>query len=637
MNGAFRRALAALGTLPCLVLAAPVSAQFAHEPTAAVSDVPAGPAAIRGRIIHATRPDAAEGIAIVLYALTSTGETGLRSAETDANGDFAFENLSNDPKTVYLVGARYGEIPFGTKVSFAANELLRSIELAVSEPSADAVDATQVRTGESELYFDRSCEQLRVREAIEIRNPTNRVILIPEELRDEREPLLELALPEGASGFRSALGDVLSGLIEAGGTVRFWGPLHPGTQEIEFSYALPDSGEPVRVRRTLGRGADAVVVIVPSTWPAPRGAVPVGAPTEASEVTRYPIVRDAVPGSVLRFELTAPARSVESTQGAVSLVESQIWMELDDAAMTINEHHLLEWNGNEAGAPRASGEPLLCISLPEDAKSLHFSNQTLALGISLDPSGALAVHGPSPTGSSESSVSFRYRLTVRSEPIEFERTFTQRVPLLSVLIADTHLLTETDRLHRRRATRSGERTYIHLEAFEVGAGETVSLRLTRLAVAAPLPRWATGGLLAAATAGAVVFLAAPLRTRRSDEDEDFGEEELASAAERAAAERENIYAAIDDLDHDLETGKLTAEDHATMRSDLLAKAMALVQTERAAQAAVDPMDQSAVDKSAMDEGATVAGVCSSCSAPLAEDARFCSHCGVPVHRASGTG
>ena len=73
MKGATRRALAALAALPCLALAANSNAQLAHDPTAAASDVPAGPAAIRGRILHATRPDLAQGIEIVLYALTSSG------------------------------------------------------------------------------------------------------------------------------------------------------------------------------------------------------------------------------------------------------------------------------------------------------------------------------------------------------------------------------------------------------------------------------------------------------------------------------------------------------------------------------------------------------------------------------------
>jgi hypothetical protein len=231
---------------------------------------------------------------------------------------------------------------------------------------------------------------------------------------------------------------------------------------------------------------------------------------------------------------------------------------------------------------------------------------------------------------------------VQSEPISFERTFTTRVPLLSVLVADTHLLAETDRLHRRRSTRSGERSYLHFEAFEVDRGETVSLQLTRLTVTPPLPRWVTGGILAAATAGAVMFLSRPLRTRRSDEDGVFAVEQRASAAAHVADERENVYAAIDDLDHDLETGKLTADDHASMRSELLANAVALVQAERTAQAASSSENKSVgredgANQSTASEGAATAGFCSRCAAALAENARFCSRCGAPVQRASGTG
>ena len=392
MKGAMRRALIALAAWACLGQAAISHAQPTHDPTVAASDVPAGPAAIRGRILHTSHPERVQGIPIVLYALGSNGETGLRATESDDAGDFAFENISNDPGTVYLVGARYGEIPFGTKLSFEAGQLLHAIELAVSDPSAEAADAARVRLAASDFYFDRSCELLRVRESLELANPTDRVILIPEELRAGRAPLLEIVLPEGAEGFNSALGDLLSGLEEAGGTVRFWGPLHPGAQKIEFSYALPDTAEPTRLRRNLGLGASDVAVIVPRSWPAPTGAE--GSPEFSEDIARYVILRDAAPGASLEFDLAAPPRGDRG--GTASIVESQIWIELDDAALTVNEHHLFEVEGD--GPPGATGEPLLCISLPEDAESLRFSNQTLALGISPDPSGALAVHGPLPAG-----------------------------------------------------------------------------------------------------------------------------------------------------------------------------------------------------------------------------------------------
>ena len=44
---------------------------------------------------------------------------------------------------IYLVGARPGEIPFGTRFAFAAGEREHRVELALSDPIADASGAAR--------------------------------------------------------------------------------------------------------------------------------------------------------------------------------------------------------------------------------------------------------------------------------------------------------------------------------------------------------------------------------------------------------------------------------------------------------------------------------------------------------------
>ena len=86
-----------------------------------------------------------------------------------------------------------------------------------------------------------------------------------------------------------------------------------------------------------------------------------------------------------------------------------------------------------------------------------------------------------------------------------------RVPLLSVYLADTgNLRVESERLHPRRPARTPDRTYIHLEAFELTPGEEVKLAVVTLPPRAGLPRAAGIAFVALATGLAALALAAPL-------------------------------------------------------------------------------------------------------------------------------
>ena len=89
---------------------------------------------------------------------------------------------------------------------------------------------------------------------------------------------------------------------------------------------------------------------------------------------------------------------------AVHTSRAELWLELDDAALEVDERIELVVDGQ--GAPLASAaSPLLCVPLPQNAGSLRFSNETLAAGLRRDPSGELAIHGPLSRGTSQIALS----------------------------------------------------------------------------------------------------------------------------------------------------------------------------------------------------------------------------------------
>lgn len=98
---------------------------------------------------------------------------------------------------------------------------------------------------------------------------------------------------------------------------------------------------------------------------------------------------------------------------------------------------------------------------------------------------------------------------------------------------------------------------------------------------------------------------------------------------RLLGEKEAALAAIRDADFDHETGKLSAEDYATLRAELEERALR----------AIAALDRTTDASAAPREGAPAAAApasatfCPGCGCPIAGDAGFCSRCGHQLTRA----
>ena len=605
-----------------LLLAAPAPAQHESAP-----DVPAGPATLRGRVLEQGSDEPVAGASVALYALTRQGTPGLRRTVTDAAGAFVFEGLSNDPDVAYLVGARFEGVAYpGERVLFAG-EQLREVEIRVAPVVSSAA---KVRLVERTLRLDPRGGSLAVDETLVLENAGPSTVFVGAQARAGASPVLRVPLPEGRSDFRMPFGVIPDGAQVGEDAFVFWGPVYPGRQELTWTYTLEatrsETSDELHAQRFVWRaplepdaaplwlelpaGETRVTAAGASLEPADDG------PSEAD--LRRLRVRPT-PGEDIELVVRTPPARVDPD--AVRLVEAQLVLHADAAAVQVNETHVLEVEGTQR-LRAAPEQPLYRIPVPPRAADLRFGSDAADATLRPDPEGGLAVSGTLAPG--ETRVELAYRLPVASFPTHLAWQFAVRLPLLSVYVAETGSLAPTSaRLHRRRPVRSQDLVYSHFEAFEVAAGKPVDLSIEQIPPRLSLPRLAWLGLGGGLAVATVAFLMAPVWRAR-----DPGRLEAEPVPRASVRERQQIYEAIADLDHDFETGKVSAEDHARLRAELRQRAVALLAEERAARTRAWPSAPASPAEANAAEAQPEA--CASCGAVPRPDDRFCGRCGRPL-------
>jgi hypothetical protein len=640
-----RRARWAGAALALTLFAAPAGAQ----PAPSVGDVPAGPGRIVGRVVHPADPARAEAVDVVLYAIGAGGQPGVRRTATDAGGAFRFDGIATGAEIAYLIGARYGGVPFvGPRVSFVPGETERSVTLEVAERTRDGSGLAVV---EATFRVDWIGPELALAQSFRLRNPTDRVVYVTDEERAARAaPAFRALLPDGVTRFEWPYAVDPEGLVREGREVRFFGPVYPGEQDIAYLYALPAEIGRQRLRIPLPSGAEQVTLLYPaggielaSTALAP------GEPVELGGRTWRALRGSGLPrGATLELQLTLPEPRRDPT--ALSIEQVRSFLELDDTALQVSEEIQLAVAG-DAPLVAPADAALLRIPLPAGASDLSFGGSGFGGGLAFED-GALAVRGPLPPGAS--SLELRYRLPPAEVggAARFERSFDKLVPALSVFVADSGLAVSSDRFHRRRPVRTQDaRIYLHFEAFHVQPGERVDLSLAPLGARRGAPRSVRAAFVFAAALAVGLLLAAPLRRTRGSAPPG------AAATDAARSERETLYAAIHDLDHDHETGKLADADWREMRDALRARAVELLRAEeqQAAPSGAARSEPQASEGRAAAEGREGSGrapsgaarsepqasegraaapaaarACDGCGAAAAPGARFCAQCGRPL-------
>ncbi|MCZ6784781.1 MAG: hypothetical protein O7G30_15900, partial [Proteobacteria bacterium] len=397
-------------------------------------------------------------------------------------------------------------------------------------------------------------------------------------------------------------------------------------------------GEEVPLRVAFPAGATRLTVLVPdSGLEADLPGADAGEPVER-DGQRYRIyeARDLPPGWRLDGVIHIP--QTRRDIAALREPRADLWVEFDDTALVVSEEHHLRVEGSSrlVGTPEA---PLLRYELPEGARFLGLSQGAGALGIGAAPDGGLEVLGPLPPGAS--TFGFRYRLPVDGAAgARLARRFPLEVGVLNLLVADSGVVLDDVRLHRRRPFRSGTRHYLHREGFRIEPTETVTVGFSHLERSAFGGRTSLAIVLAAAAAGAF-FLAAPLGW--TSRDGALARSEPPAALQ--SRERESIVESLRDLEHDFETGKVAEADYQGMRSELRSRALELMREEREARRAganastTEPDTQlgSAKHDRAGGEQSSkgVVARCPECQGTVRDSWTYCAQCGATLPAEGG--
>ena len=593
---------------------------------------PAGNGALTVRVHHEAAPSEAEGIAIALYALSSDGTPGFANGETNAEGVFTFNGISTDPGIVYLVGARFKEIPFGERVTFAEGETEARVDIQVTAPT-DRISGVSIE--ELRIRIDWMGDRIVLREILRLSSAGDRVIQLPP--NDPSRTIVSRSVGSATFDFSAGSTSIGEGLALREDHVRFWGPLYPGEQRIEYQYSLPlpAEGGALRVPVELSQAASRIVIVAGTAGLGIKGPeliASVDLQSDSGESLETWARAGLGAGEVFEIDLTLPESRFDPT--LLSVPRGDVWLELDDTRLTatVDIQIQVEPGAPVSGSPDA---PLLRVSIPTGARLQGVAPAAEALGLipTGDASGDNAgfdIIGP--IGPGTTSLGYSFLMPARPEGVELGMRFPGEVETLNVLIADTGLALESSRLHRRRPFRSGTRNYLHREAFNVSPDEIVDLGLAPIGATGP-PQSVSIGLAIAAAAAGAFFLFAPLRR---EEREAPAED---TPLDRIQAKRELIYTAIRDLDHDFETAKLEEHDYTQMRDGLRAEAIELLRSEREAvakkEAQLDAPASGTISAANAKDPRTGA-FCPSCGEAVTTSWRFCSHCGGDLDPAEET-
>jgi hypothetical protein len=227
-----------------------------------------------------------------------------------------------------------------------------------------------------------------------------------------------------------------------------------------------------------------------------------------------------------------------------------------------------------------SEPPVLRVGLPVGHAGLETARATLPAGVRVRGD-TLELHGPVSPG--ERQLQFSYDLAGPGADLVTAIGVPDPVETLEVYVRDFGIVVDAGPLHPARPVRDADTIYQRYAGFDLDAKTRIPFRVRALPPRSPAPSWVTAFLSALVAAGSLFFVGQPVSAAAAAGSLPASETE----SERA---KQALIAALRDLEHDFETGKLSSEDRDRLRRDLRRDALLAMTRQQAAASPTTPTD-----------------------------------------------
>ena len=509
---------------------------------------------ISGRTIHASTQEPVEGVKVVLYTFSSSDQPVLSEAITDNDGRFLFKSTSNSPEVSYLLGARYKGIPFpGAQVSFNSGEKKAFVEIVVSDARPDP---SGLKIDEVVFRFDWQGRRLIVNEEIHLTNPLTETFFVTEDIRALEPPLFKVPLANNAENIAFPFGVDPEGVIRETENLNYYGPIYPGKQIFRFGFMVNAKDHEISLNLPLLKNAKTITLLNPNQGPSLKTSKSPSSVVEIDERDYQSYQFNSENDSPIQVSFVLPDAEPEPDRASI---KTGRWIiERDPVIIRLNEEYKIHVTGAES-VYQPSGSPLIKVDLPDGAKNIRFLSDGPSTEMRVDKDGSLALDGPLHPG--ETNLNIQYEIPTKDSSTRILRNVPSAIETLEVFVVDdgqTHAY--SPQLHRKRPVKTADRNYISLESFSIGSGQILELNIDLLKISENMPKILFLSCLLAGTLGIVFLISSPLLGGKSTFD----------VLSESPLEREQIalLASLRDLEHDFETGKISAEDHRQLRDSL---------------------------------------------------------------------
>ena len=191
----------------------------------------------------------------------------------------------------------------------------------------------------------------------------------------------------------------------------------------------------------------------------------------------------------------------------------------------------------------------------------------------------------------------------RGADLVTEISLPEATESFELFVRDFGITVDAGSLHPARAIREADTFYQQWMGFDLTAGTRIPVHVAALPPRSPTSPWLNALVAAFGTAALLIWVGRPA-TARSARSATTAEDSADREPEKAA-----LIAALEDLEHDYETGKLSAPDREQLREELRREALHALAQRRATSGATEPER-----------------ICACGNRPGSAD-RFCSDCG----------